>query len=97
MSSVTHDPLKAGRLLAMDKTLGNLPVGRRIELEKTGRPAELASDPFQRIDGQRRGHHRHSRLGRGLRDRHVAMSVLSADANDPDRSHEDRSRQLLAE
>ena len=91
VSSVTTMPVKPGRLGAVDEALGELAVVGRVELEEAGGGAELRGDGLHRIDGERRGDHRHA--GAGAAARAVARSPWPSCAHMPmyaDRRHEHR-------
>ena len=86
------DALEAGLLGAADQALRQVPVGRGVELEEAGGLAELGGDLLHRVDGERRRDHRHPGAGGGPGGRQVAVPVLRAQADHPDRGHEQRVR-----
>jgi hypothetical protein len=81
----------------MNEALRDAPIGGRVELEEPGRVAEYRGDRLERVDGQRRGHHRHTRPRGGPRHREVAMPILGTDTDDADRGHDEGGWQLHAE
>ncbi len=91
------DALVAGGFGPLNQAGGQVTVLRRVQLEEPGGVAELRGDVFHRIGGQGGNDHRDTGFRGRARGGQVAVAVLSADADDPDRCHEDRRRQGQAE
>ena len=85
-----HDSGVAGRLGPMHQTLGELTVGRGIQLEKPWGRTEFGRDILQRIHRQRRYTHRHAGAGGRPGSGKVAVVIWCAHTDHADRRHEDR-------
>src|ERR1700679_1231589 len=81
-----HDCLEAGPLGPPYKVRRQLTIGWGVELEESGRRFEPGAARLERIDRQRRGDHRHPGQRGGACGREIAMAVLGAEPDDPDRA-----------
>ena len=88
-----HDAAEAGRFGPGDQAGGQVPVGRRVQLEETGRSAEPGGHVLHRVGGQGRCDHRDAGTFGCVGGGQVAVPVLGAQADHADGRHQQRGRQ----
>ena len=88
-----HDAAEAGRFGPGDQAGGQVPVGRRVQLEEAGGIAEPGGHVLHRIGGQGRCDHRDAGTFGCVGGGQVAVPVLGAQADHADRRHQQRGRQ----
>src|SRR5438034_11425931 len=85
-----NDALEASRLCPADQALGKRTIRRHIQLKEARRITKLRSNLFEWIVAQGRCHHGHTELPRSPCRCDIAVSILRAQTNDADRTHEYR-------
>ena len=86
----------AGGLGAAHQALGQIPVGRAVQLVKPRGVTEFGGDIFHRVFDQGRYAHRNPGARGRPRGREITMTVLRAQCDDPDRRHENGSGPTLS-